>query len=273
MAGLIDWILKWANKVLPTRIHDDPAYQKAHEFKDTYSPKEGVNYDWIQDYARLIYDRFNQADELLDAKAESIIKLLGGGTGLLTLGAILNLSKLGLPAGIGLGISLLLALVAIAIAAWARVPRQTFLPPSVAWALKYADSYGDAAPSKFLAQWHLACEGIRLAVRVKARGVKVATGFAFAALVALTLSFFIALCIMNNDANGQLSGGARMSSDSQNNTPPAPDPSGSPQTPDPATAAEPQSFERAASPGEPQPAEQAEPQSIRYSRDSRYREE
>ena len=84
MSRLIDRLSKWLNTVLPTRVHDDPAYQKAHEFKDSYSPKEQVDYDWVQDYARLIYDRFQQADESLDAKAESIIKLLGGGTGLLT---------------------------------------------------------------------------------------------------------------------------------------------------------------------------------------------
>jgi len=267
MSWLIDRTSKWANKLLPTRVHDDPDYQKAHEFKDTYSPKEGVDYDWIQDYARLTYDRFQQADELLDAKAESIIKILGGGTGLVTLGAILNLSKLGLPAAIGLGISLLLALVAIAVAAWVRVPRQTFLPPSVAWALTYADFYREAAPNKFLAQWHLACEGARLAVRAKARGVKVATWFAFAALVCLTLSFFIAVCTIDDDGSGQLSGGSRMSSDTQHNTPPAPDPSGSPQTPDPAISAEPQVFEKGVGSGEWDPAAQAEPQSLQFSHD------
>jgi len=199
MAWLIDVFSKWANRLFPTRIHDDPAYQKAHEFKDTYSPKEGVEYDWVRDYARLVYDRFSQADESLDAKAESIIKVLGGGSGLITLGAILSLPNLGLPVAIGLAISLLVALVAIAIAAWVRVPRQTFLPPSVAWALTYADFYRDAAPNKFLAQWHLACEGVRLAVRAKARGVKIATWCAFAAIAALTLSFFIAICTMNVD--------------------------------------------------------------------------
>ena len=168
MRSLSDWIWRWLNRQLPTKIHDDPAYQKAHEFKNTFSPKQDVDYDWIEDYARLIYDRFDQADQTLDAKAESIIKVLGGGTGLLTLGAIINLPKLGLPVAIGLAISILLALVAITFAAWVRLPRQTFLPPSVGWAMSYADWYRDDARRKFLAQWHLACEGVRLTVRAKA---------------------------------------------------------------------------------------------------------
>lgn len=268
MGWLTDWISKRANKLSPSKIQDDPAYQSAHRFKDTYSPKEGVDYDWVEDYAKLVYDRFDKTDEALDAKAESIIKVLGGGSGLVTLGAILNLPKLGLPVAIGLGISVLLAFVAIGIAAWVRVPRQTFLPPSVAWALKYADFYEDAARSKFLAQWHLACEGVPLAVRAKARGVRVAMWWAVAALAALTLSFFIAVCTMRGDTNVQPSGDPPMSSDSQNNTPTTPDPSGSQQTPDPAVSAEPQSFEKGATSGQVQPAQQAEPQSIRFSKDS-----
>jgi hypothetical protein len=183
------------------------------------------------------------------------------------LGAILNVSKLGLPVAIGLGVSLLLALIAIGTAAWVRVPRQTFLPPSVGWALAYADFYGDDARDKFLAQWHLACEGVRLAVRAKARGVRVATWWAAAAILALTLSFVIAICTIDVVADDQAPGGARMSQDSQQNTPPAPDPAASQQTPEPAATAEPQTIEAGASSPHAQPAEQAEPQSLQFGQD------
>ncbi|MFH1920580.1 MAG: hypothetical protein ABIP48_11920 [Planctomycetota bacterium] len=185
MHWFITSILNWLSRQLPSKVHDDPAYQKAHEFKNIFSPTEGVNYDWIEDYARLIYDRFDQADQTLDAKAESIIKVLGGGTGLLTLGAIINLPKLGLPVAIALAFSVLLALVAI--------------------------------------------------------------------------------CTMNSVPKEQSCGGASMSPDSQHNTPPAPDPAGSQQTPNPATSAEPQSIDRDATSAQPGPAEQAEPQSIQAS--------
>jgi len=58
-----------------------------------------------------------------------------------------------------------------------------------------------------------------------------------------------------------------MSTYSQDNTPPAPDPSGSSQTPDPAISAEPQVFEKGVGSGEWDPAAQAEPQSLQFSHD------
>ena len=285
MLRLFRSLRDWLNRRIGVTIHGDPDYQKAHEFKDTFSPKEGVDYDWIEDYARLVYDRFDKAEQTLDAKAESIIKFLGGGTGLLTFGAIVNIQKLGLPVAVALGISLLLAVVAIAIAAWVRLPRQTFLPPSVGWALAYANFYQDAARSKFLAQWHVACEGMRLAVDVKARTVKIAMRWTLGALLALALSFAVAVCTMKVDGKEQIPGGASMGRNSSQNTPPAPDPAGAPQTPDPAmfaeppgpagghpgpdpaVSAEPQIVANNAPDGRREPAQQAEPQSIQYARD------
>jgi hypothetical protein len=41
MARLFSSVSKWLNKLLPRKIHDDPAYQAAHKFKNTFSPKEG----------------------------------------------------------------------------------------------------------------------------------------------------------------------------------------------------------------------------------------
>jgi len=123
---------------MPAACRRDPEYQEAHKSKETFSPKEDVDYDWVHEYALLIYDRFDQAEKALDAKAESIIKFLGGGSGLLTLGAIVNLRDLGLPVAMALGVSLLLALVAIGVAAGVGLPRQGFLPRSVARGLAYA---------------------------------------------------------------------------------------------------------------------------------------
>jgi hypothetical protein len=55
-----------------------------------------------------------------------------------------------------------------------------------------------------------------------------------------------------------------MSHNSQNQTPPAPDPAGASQTPEPAAQAEPQQVNRGLA---LEPAACAEPQSIRFSRD------
>jgi hypothetical protein len=266
--GLAKRLLAHLARWLPRlgKIHLDLEYQKAHDFKNLFHPKNGVDYEWVTGYARQIYDQFDQADQVLDAKAESIIKVLGGGSGLLTLGAILNLPKL--PTGVlwCLAVALVLALLGIFFAAWVRMPRQAFLPPSIAWALAYSDHYGKDAENKFLAQWHLACEGMRLAVRNKARGVTLATWFASAALAAVSLAFFVAILKIDEVNASNPAGGVQQmvqNPGSENSTPPAPDPSGVTQTPEPALQAEPQVINRGA------PATTAEPQSIRFGRNVR----
>lgn len=250
----------------PNSVHLDPEYQAAHEFKDQYIPKESVEYDWVVAYARLILDRFDQADQALDAKAESIMKVLGGGTGLLTLGGIINRPKLDAAVAASLCVALVLALAAIACAAWVRVPRNAFLPPSIGWALAYADYYEKLAEARFMAQWHLACEGARLALRAKVRGVKAATWLAVFALIAVAVSFFLALATMDVES-AQQSGASKMSKEASPrvNTPPAPNPSGTSQTP-PALQAGPQEIQKSFSAAEP--AKTAEPQSIQFSHES-----
>lgn len=118
----------------------------------------------------------------------------------MTLGAIVNLPRLGIVVPIVLVVTLILALVAIFIAAWVRVPSETFLPPSVGWAIRYAEHYRDASEPRFLAQWHLACEGMRLAVRAKAEGVKRATWWAGASLASLAFAFIIAIGTIAGDS-------------------------------------------------------------------------
>ena len=190
---------KWLERRLPkpTDVRFDAEYASAHRFKNAFTPQQGVDYHWVQTYAREIYRRLDEADQVLDAKAESIIKLLGGGTGLLSVGAIVNLPRLSGPVAACLLIALVLALAGIVIAARVRVPSQAFLPPTTGWAVRYAESYGDAAEDMFLGQWHLASEGRRLALRAKAIGVKYATWLAVAALTTVALSFVVALATMN----------------------------------------------------------------------------
>lgn len=106
-AILCAWWDRWLPR--PSDIRSDPDYQVAHDFKDSYEPSDGVDYKWVSTYARETYDRFEQANQNLDAKAESIIKLLGGGTGLVTLGAIVrsaDVAKLNMASLLLLAISL-----------------------------------------------------------------------------------------------------------------------------------------------------------------------
>jgi hypothetical protein len=191
------WISKWFRRIVDRyaqgKVHTDTAYREAHEFKNQYNPKEDVDYEWVSSYAKFVFEQFERADETLDAKAENIIRILGGGTGLLTLGAIANVAKINVWTAACLVLALALALIAIFVASWARIPRETYLPPSICWALIYADHYGSLAESKFLAQWHLTCEGLRLTIRNKARLVTISTWCFGLTLLALALSFVFAV--------------------------------------------------------------------------------
>jgi lysylphosphatidylglycerol synthetase-like protein (DUF2156 family) len=208
------------------------------------------------------------------------MRLLGGGSGLLSLGAIVNLSKIGVATLSVLVVGLVLALFAVAIAASVRVPRNTLLPPSIAWALEYVGAYNDQSRNRFLAQWHLACEGMRLSIRAKAWGVKVATWLGVASVAAVALSFLVAIATINPSSQ-QDEGHTTMHKDHPSNPPApataapntssvAPDPSGVSQTPNPRdsqapapqAAAEPQVVQKSYD-----PATVSGPQTIQFSRE------
>jgi len=234
----------------PVKIHEELDYRKAYQFKRNFQPQDGVEYGWIKQYAEFIYSRLEQASETLDSKAESMIRIFAGGSGLVSLGAILNLSDISVEVAICWLIALGLALVSIYSAARVRFPRQTYLPPSLYWAIQYAEHHKSTAEDRFLAQWHLACEGLRLNNRWKASGLKVSVVFGVAAIVCLALSFCVALGTMKTIETNDSPEEQTMAVD----PPPAPDPAAQPQTADstsqvgPSEHAGPQSVENSYNP-------------------------
>jgi hypothetical protein len=252
------------------RIQFDPEYQKAHAFKNSFRPtKSPEEYRWVAEYAKFVLGQFQSAERTLDEKAESVMKLFGGGTGLLTLGAIVNLPKISVPTMVVLGIALILALFAMLAAAWVRAPRQSYLPPSVAWALAYAEKYEAASESRFIAQWHLACEGLRLTLRLKVKGVKIATWFGYWSIVAVALSLCSAIIwpaeqMIQNSRQREAQSAKelnKMSTEVPTSSTSTPDPSGASQTPDAALFIP----SHASINGATDPSVAAEPQSIQFS--------
>ena len=180
-------------KTLSAGFTNHPDYKAAMKFKETFEPKVEHDYSWVLNYAESIYSRLETTFRELDSKADSIIKYLGGGGGLLTLGAIAGVSQQeissmtylilwGIPPAV-------FAMVSIVFAAIARSPTRTHHPPSVEGAVKYAEHFKDkSAEAAFLGQWHVTCEGMRLAAQRKSWWVKYSTlGFA-GAVAALILS-------------------------------------------------------------------------------------
>ena len=187
--------------IYPPRLQDHPAYKTAEAFKETIKPVEGANYDWVWDYAEEVYDRLSKVYKDLDDKANDIIKYLGGGAGLFTLGAIANVNKDNALLMLSALPALACALLSIFFAVLARKPNENRTPPSVFSAFRFAGHYLDddgedskKAKAIFLGQWHLACEAMGLAVDLKSRRVAWATWTFLLSIALLLVPFIVAIC-------------------------------------------------------------------------------
>ena len=245
-------------------VWQEPAYQDAYEFKNDFNPETNADYKWVASYADFNFRQLLSANESLDAKAESLITVFAGGSGLISIGAVPRLSAVSIWVSSLWGLALVLAVACVVLAYFIRFPKETFMPPSIAWALEYVRSYGSEAEAKFLAQWHLACEGIRLSNARKSRSLKTAMNCGVWAVVTLGLSFVAAFATMGSATTSkQLTAGRQMA---EENSAAAPNPSTQPQTPTTTanvdTVAGPQTMQAGA-----ETAMRASPQSIQESRD------
>ena len=186
--------------IYPPKFEDNPVYQKAEAFQESIEPVEGADYDWVWDYAKDVYDRLSKVYKDLDDKANDIIKYLGGGAGLFTLGAIANVNKDNAGLMLSALPALACALLSIFFAVLARKPNENRTQPSVFSAFRFAGHYldGDAEDSKkakaiFLGQWHLTCEAMGLAVDLKSRRVTWATWTFLLSIVLLLVPFIVAI--------------------------------------------------------------------------------
>lgn len=231
-------------------IHEEPDYERAYEYFLQFVPKDDVDYEWVATYAEDHYRRLKNVAEELDHKADSVIRIFASGSGLLSLGAILNLEKFPLAVGAFWSLGLFFALAAVVRSGWVRYPKVTFLPPSVGWAIDTAEKQGVKSRDAFLAQWHLASEGLRLGSARKAQSLKAAMQLGLVALTMLALSFPVGLATLSLKGSGQAKerpNKMASSNDSAGNgpeRPAAPNPATQPQTPTPGASAGPQMVDR-----------------------------
>jgi len=245
-------------------VHEDSEYQAANEFKAVYQPKYDCDYTWVKQYAEFNFKQLMAANEQLDSKADSFIRVFSGGSGLLSIGASLKIADVSFWLALSWGLALIFSVGAVVIAACVRLPKNTFLPPSVAWALAYFDDYGEkAGGNRFLGQWHLACEGIRLSNARKAYGVSLAIKSGMFSIIILALSFAVAAGTMKS---GDIAIQGVNSMQAEDSSPTAPDPRTQPQTPSStggaAETAGPQQVQNGRD-----TAQEASPQSIQESKD------
>ncbi|OAI40493.1 hypothetical protein AYO40_00740 [Planctomycetaceae bacterium SCGC AG-212-D15] len=152
------WLDKiWEKKGLVANLFDVEAeddYRKLDAYKEAltyyqeFEHKEDVDYSGLVQYALDLNDRFEATDKLLDEKADSIIKYLGGGSALVTFGALMSIkadTTMNCITGIVIIIffipSLVCALLAVYKAIHVRRPRTAATPPDVKMALGIAEAY------------------------------------------------------------------------------------------------------------------------------------
>lgn len=184
--------MKLFDALWPRPIEHETDYREAEQFKLDWSPKEERKYAWVPEYAEQLYRLHDERFRDLDAKADAIIRYLGGGTGLVAIVVLANPSRAAAPVLIALLFSVVCSITAMVIAAVARNPKSSYLPPTVEGAIRYEEHYGESSKQEFLGQWHLTCVGLRLVCEHKARQVHWATVMFIVTLVFLFFSFVVA---------------------------------------------------------------------------------
>jgi len=172
-------------------------HARALEFTEASKPLEAVNYKWLADYAKLLWDEQKKVFATLDDKAESIVRYLSGGTGLFAFGLLAKVSVTNQHIAVCAVPALGCALVAILLAMLTKKPMAFPRLPPVRQAKTYADFYKqeEAAIGSFLGQWNLACEEAEIACEKKARLLGWAMIASYVSLALLLLPIAVALLI------------------------------------------------------------------------------
>jgi len=236
------------------------AYLSAQELKNTFKPENDVDYEWVLRQARFNYEQLLSSNEALDEKAEKLIALFAGGSGLLSVGAILKLSEVNAYVAMCWGIALLFGVLAVIVGGLVRFPKEAMLPPTAEHAVLYANSHKARAEVRFIGQWHLVCEFLKIRNARKADGLKLAFWLGTVAVIVLLVSFWLAFATIDQSKTLKIKETISMASDSKSEAPP-PDPV--PEVPvDPTLLIEPQVIHNT-----PDPVRFVEPQTIQESHD------
>ena len=159
---------------LQAEIDADRSVRSAAVFNESFDPVEGVDYGWVEDYAKEAYLSLRQSLTKLDDKAATVINYLAGGAGLFTLGSLAGVAAAKVPPVVVWWAipSMTFAVAAIVLATIARIPRATFAPPGADKVKRLAEHYGTAEAAKkagaLLPQWHLLTALLRPTLDAKA---------------------------------------------------------------------------------------------------------
>jgi hypothetical protein len=158
----------------------------------TVKAKEGINYDWVWDYAKEQWGYRVGSFESLETKADDIIKYLGGGTGLFAIGVLAKVDSSTVWIALATLPAVMLALFSLYYAVKAKRPDFAPSLPGIDNAKEYADGSKEAKVA-FLGQWHAACTDMKLVCRWKAGLVEKSIRFFWLAVTFLLLPLLVGI--------------------------------------------------------------------------------
>jgi hypothetical protein len=175
VAGWFTWL--WKDDI-EEDYQKDPEYRAALEYYQQLQTQDEVHYEIAVAYARELYDRYDKTDKTLDEKADSIIKYLGGGSALVTFGALLSVKTdtrsaciLGIFGLASLIPSMIAAIFAVVNAVRVRRPRAAGFFPHVRFAVEMSEHHKEEKKIS-VNVWLLfgpACEAAHFRARYKAK--------------------------------------------------------------------------------------------------------
>ena len=150
--------------------------------------------EWIVEHAKAKFTEGVAAWETLESKANSLIRYLGGGGGLLAFGTAFSVSGDKSSPLLWAGPAIFMAIVGMLCAMAAISPGDYPVVDKANRAVGCARKYGDKSSSIFfIGQYHLAAVRMQTAVAYKAKWVKRATWCYVSAVILLGFPVVIAL--------------------------------------------------------------------------------
>jgi len=173
-------------------FRNDSEFKDADRYAKEFTPKDGVDYEWVTEYAKEHYGRIDKGVDNLEQKADSIINYLGAYTGLLSLASIYSVSAVHWSVAVSALPTFVLSVAAMKEAASARSPIDKPIPPDVLNAIEFAEAYGSDAQATFIPRFGAASKGMKAVNGEKARLVNNATKLMILAFAALALPIIAA---------------------------------------------------------------------------------
>lgn len=165
-----DW---FSGEGIAKKVVGDKSYIEALSFARNYKPKPETDYGWVMDYADSEYKRLEDTLNFLDSKADSLIRYMGAGSGIIALVFTYVLSVNTWWSAVQVLPTLIMFFISMAYAGRARAPEKMPTPLHTAGAIKYAHAYpASVARASFAAMTGTAAIGLNIAITEKARLVR-----------------------------------------------------------------------------------------------------